>query len=366
MKVIHVINSLTAIGGAEKSLSNLLNQDNTNLNDIHVISLLDHNKDIISKLIPDGVKHTCVNMKRNGKIKSVKLLIDIIKKSKPDVIQSWMYASNVICSLVNLLFLNKYSIFWGVHHSLDDYHSEKKSTKIFIQMSKILSRFPDKIIFCSKRSKLQHVDLGFKSDKCIFIPNGHFIPELDNKKYKVNSELVVGMAGRFHSVKNWELAINSIVDFSKNNPNCEVKFVGVGKGVSLSNENFKDIVPDNIPVNLKFDFKDICNDMGSFYSTIDLFILTSNSEGFPNVLCEAMSYGVPCISTDVGDCKYIVGDCYSTVPKGDKLKIVEQLNGFFNLSRYEKESMSQKARSVIKGKVDIVKIICEYRLAWQK
>ena len=39
----------------------------------------------------------------------------------------------------------------------------------------------------------------------------------------------------------------------------------------------------------------------------DTFVMSSNSEAFPNALGEAMSMEVPCISTDVGDVSYIIG-----------------------------------------------------------
>lgn len=48
--------------------------------------------------------------------------------------------------------------------------------------------------------------------------------------------------------------------------------------------------------------------MPAFYQSLDAFLMTSITEGFPNVLVEAMASGLPCITTDVGDAKYIVED----------------------------------------------------------
>jgi glycosyltransferase involved in cell wall biosynthesis len=58
-------------------------------------------------------------------------------------------------------------------------------------------------------------------------------------------------------------------------------------------------------------------DMPNVYNALDLLCLASRSEGFGNVIAEAMACGVPCVATQVGGVPEIVGHLGILVPPGD-------------------------------------------------
>ena len=109
------------------------------------------------------------------------------------------------------------------------------------------------------------------------------------------------------------------------------------------------------------------NDIPDIMNLLDIHILSSYSEAFPNVLCEAMACGTPCITTDVGDAAFIIGDTGYVVPIKDPIsmskKIIEML--------YEKENnilawenRKSKCKERIVKNFSIEKMIQNYQIVW--
>jgi glycosyltransferase involved in cell wall biosynthesis len=62
---------------------------------------------------------------------------------------------------------------------------------------------------------------------------------------------------------------------------------------------------------------DDCMDMPLLYNGLDACVLVSPAEGFPNVIGEAMSVGIPCIATKVGEVSELLGSDEFIVEYGD-------------------------------------------------
>lgn len=95
------------------------------------------------------------------------------------------------------------------------------------------------------------------------------------------------------------------------------------------------------------------DDIKELLAIANLLALTSYVEGCPNVLLEAMASNVPCLGTNVGEIKHIIGNTGYIVNPGDIVNIEKNLGIFFNLSKIQRSDMMEKAKTKIINQFDI-------------
>ena len=364
MKILHIINNLTDIGGAEKMLANLVNASTND--EIMVVSLLDYDPELVKRIFNDqNLAITAIKLSKNSLVADTLKLKKIINDFSPDVIQTWMYASNVIVSLINLVLMQKWSVFWGIHHSLAKLSAEKKSTRYMISLSKLLSKHPKAIIYCSEECLTQHNDFGFYPANGYVILNGHPMPETN--QYTLHDEFHIGMAGRFHKVKDWRNGIQAVYLFAKQFPEHKFKLIAVGQDIERDNPELMKYAKDlsTLP-NVSIEFNGICKNMNDFYPQIDLFVLSSISEGLPNVLCESISYGIPCIGTNVGGVKSIIDRIYKVVPASDTSALAKAITEYYGENTETKLAISNRAFHRAKDLFDIKSSYQKYNAIWHE
>ena len=154
------------------------------------------------------------------------------------------------------------------------------------------------------------------------------------------------MASRLVKEKNINLAINIFNNLSKEFSGLGLVIVGSGpeeaKLKSLA-ENNKNII-----------FEPWVNNLSDYYASSDIFLLTSNYEGWGMTVVEANSYGLPVVMTDVGCAGEFIKNNYNGIiyPVCDEQKILESLK-FLIENKEEREKMSNNAFNSYQ---DLVKI----------
>ena len=130
------------------------------------------------------------------------------------------------------------------------------------------------------------------------------------------------MASRLTKEKNIGMAIEAMKEVVKERPKTGLIIVGDGperEALELKTTNYK--LKTNII------FENWTDDLASYYKTADLFLLTSNYEGYGRTIIEAMAANCPIVMTDVGLAGEVVKNYYNgiIVPAGDKKEMKEAI-----------------------------------------
>ena len=113
----------------------------------------------------------------------------------------------------------------------------------------------------------------------------------------------------------------------------------------------------------------IVDDIENLYKALDINLLISNAEAFPNVIAESMSSKVPVVSLDIGDAGYILDKVEDVVPINDENKMIELIAKYYNSFFGHKEFINQKrllSRNKIISNFSIENMISKYEEVWSE
>ena len=296
-KVTILINSLDG-GGAERVVITLLN-NLVEKYECHLILM--ENK--ISYEIDKRINIISLDEKINqcGIVKLIRLpiiaykLSKIIKKYKFSQVNSFLYRANYVNILAKYLSKHKCIISERIAPS-SMYEDNSLSSKISKFLIKNLYNKANKIIPVSKAIEndlVKEFSINVKQNVIYNPYDIKKIQELANEPnfYEINREKSIVTVGSLGKRKNHNLLINA---FSKIDDK-EYKLFILGKGEEEINLR---ILVKNLNLEKRVIFLGFDNNPYKYLSKCGIFVLASNSEGFPNVLAEAMICGCSVISTD--------------------------------------------------------------------
>lgn len=357
--MLHVITNFAGVGGAEMMLARLIQYTEHQYE--HVIIALMKTSEVYQSTLERCQSHYALGWNGLNTLSTVSQLRALLKKLQPATVQCWMYHANALTSLSVIGLAKKPKVVWGIHHSLASPKDESISTKIALALSKMLSQQASAIIYCAHSSMQQHQAFGFKNGNSQVIANGVFLDKFQPNP-QLHEPIVIGFAGRYHTAKGYPYLFGTMGLLKDKN----IIFKVAGSGASLDNVEVKALFEQYQLDTQKVYLLDQISDMPAFYQSIDAFLMTSITEGFPNVLVEAMASGLPCISTDVGDAKYIVQDLGSIVPPRNAQALADAILAYTQKSEAEKQSLKQAVRERVEAHFSIEQVSQQYMQVWEQ
>ncbi|HLU02454.1 MAG TPA: glycosyltransferase, partial [Advenella sp.] len=108
------------------------------------------------------------------------------------------------------------------------------------------------------------------------------------------------------------------------------------------------------------------DDVPYLMNGLDIHVLSSRAEGFPNVVAEAMACGVPGVVTDVGDAAVIVGDTGWVVPPQNPVALADAIGqAFAAIEAQGRDVIAARVRERVLQEFSLSKMIERYEQTWR-
>ena len=307
--VVHLITTLTQ-GGAERVLTQLVPRPADVTDERHVVISLVPGGMFADELAADGVEVRDLGM-RPGRdpLRGTLRLARMLRELRPTMVVSWMYHASLIDLLARPFAsrARRARMVWMVRGSLSARETMPRSSRMVLHVLARMSRRPEAIATNSVAGRRQHEEFGFHPRAWLHLPNAcdsvRFSPDPD-VRVSVRSalgvaadDLVILFVGRNHPEKGFDLLLDALRRFDTAQRSTVVILVGHGTDEA---ERLDAASCRVLALGERTDVADLLRGA-------DALVLPSRSEGTPNAVLEAMSTGVPCLVTDVGDSADVVG-----------------------------------------------------------
>lgn len=304
MKICFFVGAMIEKGGSERVLSNLTKYF-SNYCKVELLTILNSK---MAYEIDDKVKIYSLDDNKTEEYKKEMKMLKIpkyikrfkrfnkyLKESKPDIIVSFMPEASFFSMLS---FENK-----KITKIISVRNDPKREFKniVYKVMMKLTYKRADGFVFQTEDAK-KYFEKKIQ-DKSVVIPNPI------NEKFaninwseKRNKDLIVSV-GRLEKQKNQKLLIQSFKKVLKDIPQAKLKIYGEGSLRAELEEYIKELdIVDKVEIPGRVE------NIEQYIKNAGCFVLSSNYEGMPNALMEAMALGMPVVSTDCpcGGPKYLI------------------------------------------------------------
>jgi len=165
--------------------------------------------------------------------------------------------------------------------------------------------------------------------------------------------------GRFHPQKDHHNFVRAASLLHQDRP--DVWFVLCGFGVSWANKELTSLI-EEAGIRNRCCLLGLRDDIPRLTAAFDIASLSSSyGEAFPNVVNEAMSCGVPCVVTDVGDAALIVGQTGLVVPPRNPDALAQGWLKMLVLGREGRAPLGMEARQRIRELFNLPEIVARYQ-----
>jgi L-malate glycosyltransferase len=348
MKIFQVISSL-GNGGAEKLVVELSNELALK-NDVTLVSF----KNVEDWMYPPkklNNKVTLIELKKKKGIdfRIIPRLFSLLSDKKPDVVHIHLNMP-MVYFLPLILFFRKIKFVFTIHNTFEIH-------EIFFKKLNQLPYYKQVANICLSESILKNFKAGFPGLKFHLIENGIKATQADEPVVEIKQKiqamkeeynLICLFVGRLSYSKNIPL----LLDVFSHDDLIDVKLLMIGDGDETIKNTIKKTSEDTLG---RIEYIGRTNHVMDYMKSVDALVITSIYEGVPIVLIEALSVGLPVVSTPAGGVPDIIKNKENGfLAKGfSKDEIISLIKKFVNLDDETVLNFSQNNKNLFKEKYSI-------------
>jgi glycosyltransferase involved in cell wall biosynthesis len=368
--MVHVIPGLTH-GGAEWDLVRLLSSLPEKQFNARVICLKEEGP-LAHLLRERGIQTVALGMKGSlADLQRLGRLRQLLSSYRPDLIQGWLYHGDFFSAWAARDL--RIPVLWNLRQAAF-VPSQSRTTRTLARLcAKSSSSLPSAIICCSKSSREAHLQMGYDASKMVIIENGfdteEFYPDQGDRLSVRQQwgfgpeEVLVGIVGRLDPAKDIHTFLRAFAVFAMMTPTV--------KGIWIGGDDPSEIQARRQAVHAHgldsiVEVKPATFGIEKSIRALDLLVSSSKSEGFGNVVGEALASAVPCIATNVGAAKDLVQDAGYIVPPQDVPALTQALEQWFQAGPKAWHKMGEQGRLHIQKEYPLHRAVRRYARLYQR
>src|SRR5688572_13537416 len=369
LRIVFVVTRIV-VGGAEMMLWKLVSCMNRDRYEPHVIALAAGNDGMLARFKALNVPCTVLGMPRGfGAVPMLWKLASVLRRTQPDIVQGWLYHANVAATAAAALGRIRAPVLWNIRGMLPSPEERNRWSSAVIHLSGMMSELPLWIVNNSVASAVEHETLlEYPATARVILPNGFdtatFVPSRDARealraelKLRPNAVLV-GLCARYHLMKDHDTFVRAAALVGVAHP--DVHFVLAGEGATAVNAELVGWI-EEAGLKRRVRLLGRRDDMPLVTAALDVACSSSAyGEGFSNALGEAMSCGVPCVTTDVGESARIVGDTGRVVEPRNPEALARAIREMIEIGPKARQALGKRARTHIVQRFSLEDVTRQY------